>query len=96
MYAAKEGHVDVVEVLLRHGAEVQPGRRKKRAAEDGAPGDVNQNSPSGSPTRGANKERHGTTPLHLAVAHADAPGEAVTKMSDICANASAVLIVQSA
>ena len=67
-HAAYHGHVDVVEVLLRHGAEVQPGRRKKRAAEDGAPGDVDQNSPSGSLTRGAtNKERHGTTPLHLAV-----------------------------
>ena len=71
-HAAYHGHVDVVEVLLRHGAEVQPGRRKKRASCDGdGDGDTgagNDGSPSGyNPSGGANKERHGTTPLHLAV-----------------------------
>ena len=65
-HAAYHGHVDVVEVLLRHGAEVQPGRRKKRASCDGD-GDDAGNSPSGSPSDRSNKERHGTTPLHLAV-----------------------------
>ena len=63
-HAAYHGHVDVVEVLLRHGAEVQPGRRRSAPAEDG---DVNRDQNHGSPSGGANKERHGTTPLHLAV-----------------------------
>ena len=64
-HAAYHGHVDVVEVLLRHGAEVQPGRRKKRSSCDGDGDDRNHNH--GSPSGRANKERHGTTPLHLAV-----------------------------